>query len=142
MSSRRNRRISGRRNPRQHEPAPPPFPRRWLWWRKERDGRPKAKEEFEGLPLEGRAGLAKRVERYLAGESRYKDVDSLGDGIFELRCRHQNNHFRVLFMLWGRHCVALTAFYKNQKQTPKADVERAKSRAKRWCAVFGKEPPN
>ncbi|WP_419197611.1 type II toxin-antitoxin system RelE/ParE family toxin [Microbispora hainanensis] len=84
--------------------------------------------------------MAKRVDRYLKGESRFKDVDSLGDGIFELRHRHLNNHYRVLFMLWGPHCVALTAFYKNQAKTPKADLDRAKARAARWREVFGKEP--
>jgi phage-related protein len=100
----------------------------------------KAREEFEELPVDGRAGLAKKIERYLEGQSRYKDVDNLGDGIFELRHRHLNNHYRVLFMLWGPHCVALTAFYKNQQKTPKSDLDRARSRADRWRELFGKEP--
>lgn len=122
-------------------PEPGPTgPRAWLWFRNEDGGRLKAREEFEQLPTAGQAGLALRVDRYLKGESRYKDVDSLGGGIFELRHRHLNNHYRVLFMLWGRHCVALTAFYKNQQQTPKADVDRARTRAARWVELFGDTP--
>jgi phage-related protein len=127
---------------RQPEPAgpPPPARRAWIWFRNDRQGRPKAREEFDALPPVPRAGLAKRIDRYLSGESRFKDVDSLGGGILELRHRHLNNHYRVLFMLWGPHCVALTAFYKNQRTTPKADVERARIRARRWKDVFGEEP--
>lgn len=117
-----------------------PVARRWLWWRSEAGARPKAKEEFEGLPTQGRAGLAVRIDRYLKGETRFKDVDSLGDGLLELRYRFGNNHFRVLFILWGPHCVALIAFYKNQQSTPKADLDRARKRADSWRKVFGDEP--
>jgi phage-related protein len=92
------------------------------------------------LPPTPRGQLAVRINRYLAGETRYKDVDSLGDGILELRVRHGNNHYRVLFMLWGPHCVGLTAFYKNQQQTPASDLSRAKTRAARWREVFGERP--
>jgi hypothetical protein len=34
---------------------------------------------------EGRAASLSPLARYLSGESRFKDVDSLGDGILELR---------------------------------------------------------
>jgi phage-related protein len=105
MSSKRK---SGRRPP---PDASPPPRRKWIWFRSERGGRLKALEEFDALPAVPRAALAKRIDRYLSGESRFKDVDSLGEGILELRHRHLNNHYRVLFMLWGPHCVALTAFY-------------------------------
>jgi phage-related protein len=86
-------------------------------------GRPKAKEEFEKLPKDGQAGLAALIERYLSGETRVS-----------------NNHFRVIFMHWGPDCVALTAFYKNQRQTPKKDLDRARTRASRWRVVYGKAP--
>jgi len=122
------------------QPEKPPTPRSWLWFRNERDGRQIAREEFDDIPAKERAGLAKKIDRYLKGESRYKDVDSLGDGILEIRHRVGSNHFRVLFMLWGSHCVALTAFYKNQQATPKPDLERAKKRAARWKTLFGEKP--
>ena len=113
---------------------------RWLWFRNEAGGRPKAKEEFEKLPTSGQAGLALVIKRYLSGETRFKDVDSLGDDLLELRYRMSNNHYRVIFMHWGPDCVALTAFYKNQRQTPKKDLDRARTRASRWRAVYGSAP--
>src|SRR5664280_2866223 len=112
-------------------------PGTWLWFRLAVDARSPAEEEFKSLPVAGRAGLAKLVERFLAGESRYKDVSSLGDGLLELRYRQGNDHYRVLFFRHGANYVALTAFYKNQQRTPKADVDRARQRARRWIEVYG-----
>jgi len=68
-------------------------------------------------------------------------VDSLGDGILELRHRDQTVRLRVLFMSWGQYCVGLTAFCKKEPKTPKTDLDRARDRAKRWRAANGAEPP-
>lgn len=92
------------------------------------------------MPAVGQAGLAAKIDRYRRGESRPKDVDSLGQGILELRHRFQNLQFRVLFMNWGPCCVGLTAFVKKQPKTPPVDLERARTRAKRWREVFGDKP--
>ena len=81
------------------------------------------------------------IERYLAGQSRRKEVDSLGDHILELRHRRGNNHYRVLFTLRGGHCVGLTSFYKNQQQTRRRTRTSDQIRRKRWIQLFGKEPP-
>ena len=99
-----------------------------------------ALDEFKALDVDGRAGLTKKMQRYRDGETRGRDVDSLGDGIFELRYRHSTDRFRLLFMLWGPHLVALTAFQKKQAKTPKADLDRARVRAKQWRRVFGIGP--
>jgi phage-related protein len=99
-----------------------------------------ALKEFEALAVEGRAGLAKKMQRYRDGQTRREDVDALGDGIFELRCRYGTERFRLLFMHWGPHLVALTAFQKKQAKTPKPDLDKARIRARRWCQVFGATP--
>ena len=99
-----------------------------------------ARKEFEALDVDGRAGLVKKMQRYRDGQARRQDVDHLGDGIYELRYRHGSDQFRVLFMFWGPHLVALTAFQKKQAKTAKIDHDRARSRAKRWRQVFGTEP--
>ena len=99
-----------------------------------------AREEFDALAVEGRACLAKRMQRYRDEQVRRGDVDSLGDGIFELRCRFGSERFRLLFIHWGPHLVALTAFQKKQPKTPKLDLDRARSRAKQWRRVFGTTP--
>jgi phage-related protein len=114
--------------------------RRWIWFRSEPGGRRVALEEFEALAIHGQAGLAKVMQRYRDGQSRRQDVDSMGDGIFELRYRRGTERFRLLFMPWGPHLVALTAFQKKQPKTPKPDLDRARTRAKRWRHAFGAEP--
>ncbi len=100
-----------------------------------------ALEEFKALDAYGQAGLTKAMQRYRDGQTRRHDVDALGEGIFELRSRHGTGQFRLLFMFWGPHLVALTAFAKKQRQTPKVDLDRARTRAKQWRQVFGTEPP-
>ena len=65
----------------------------------------------------------------------------MGEGIFELRYRRGTERFRLLFIFWGRHLVALTAFQKKQQKTPKPDLDKARIRARRWRQVFGMEPP-
>jgi phage-related protein len=99
-----------------------------------------ALEEFESLDVDGRAGLTKAMQRYRDGQTRRHDVDSMGDGIFELRYRRGTERFRLLFLMWGPQLVALTAFQKKQPKTPKPDLDRARVRAKRWRQVFGAEP--
>lgn len=115
-------------------------PKRWLFFRHERDGRLKAKEELTSLGETARAGLELKMQRYARGESRRQDVDYLGADVWEIRHRIGNNQFRVLFFHWGQYLVALTAFYKNQQATPKPDLDRAKKRLSRWKEIFGKEP--
>jgi phage-related protein len=99
-----------------------------------------ARDEFEALKVEGRVGLTKVMQRYRDGQSRRQDVDAFGEGVFELRYRAGTERFRVLFMPWGPHLVALTAFQKKQPQTPKPDLDRARARAKQWRRVFGAKP--
>ena len=90
--------------------------------------------------MDGRAGLAAVMQRYRDGQSRRHDVDSMGGGIFELRYRCGTERFRLLFMFWGPHLLALTVFQKKQPRTPKPDLDRAVDRAKRWRQTFGAEP--
>lgn len=113
----------------------------WRWWRREAEAAPRCREEFEDLPSDVQARLYENIRRYLAGESRRQDVDHLGGGIFEIRYRKGNNHYRVLFMKWGHVSVGLTAFYKNTRATPTPALRRAKQRAKQWTDTFGAQPP-
>ena len=99
-----------------------------------------AQEEFAALDVDGQAGLAKKMERYRDGQTRRQDVDSCGDGIYELRHRRGREQFRVLFMFWGPHLVALTALQKKATKLPKTDLGRARARAKHWRKTFGAKP--
>src|SRR5437868_5208330 len=71
--------------------------RKWIWFRDQPDGRSPALEEFKALDVNGRAGLTKKMQRYRDGQARRQDVDHLGDGIYELRCRYGSEQFRLLF---------------------------------------------
>lgn len=104
----------------------------WVWWPNEQGRRSRAQEEFQALPGSVRAELLARISRFLKGESRYKDVKNLGDGVLEIRHREGNNHYRVLFFIDGDVCVGLTCFYKNQNKTEKNDLDRAKSRKSKY----------
>lgn len=110
----------------------------WQFFRASADGREVFQKEFDKLPRDDRAALAVLMRRYLAGDLRGgDDIKPLRDGIYELRCRRGSVHYRVLFVRWGPHPVALTAFSKNQQRTPQPDVERAIARRKVWKEAFG-----
>jgi phage-related protein len=101
----------------------------WVWWPNQKGRRSRAEEEFfSELPPKAQAEMLARIQRLLTGETRFKDVDDLGDGIKELRYRDGSNHYRVLFFIDGTVCVGLTCFYKNQQKTEKTDLDRAKRR--------------
>lgn len=58
--------------------------------------------------------------------------------LWELRVKVGNNPYRVLFIYQGKrdqHCIALTAFFKNQERTSATDKERAKRRATLWLQL-------
>src|SRR4051794_16114400 len=79
--------------------------------------------EFEKLPHTARAGLNEAMRRYQLGASRPGEVKSFNrEGLIELRWRERNNPYRLIFKRLGSLLLALTAFYKNQEQTPRTDI--------------------
>jgi phage-related protein len=110
------------------------------------DGAKVFKEEWDSLGARDGRGPAIRtklrglMDRYKAGEMRPGSVDDLGDGLRELRIKLGSNPYRVIFFNWGPDMVALTCFYKNQRKTPKADIDRAKRRREEWVGRRGEKP--
>lgn len=100
----------------------------WHWWCASADGRLTAFEEFTKLPGLVQGELLAIMEAWLAGTTGRKDVGSLNSGLMELRFRSGSNHYRVLFHVAGRVCVALHCFYKNQQRCPKSKVDLARGR--------------
>lgn len=113
---------------------------KWKFFRASSNGRPIFEKELDGLPRDAKAALVNRMQRYLLGQLRPGDLKHVQDGIYELRWRDGNDHYRVLFFQWGRHPVALVAFFKNQQRTPKSKVDLAKKRRKAWTNTFGDHP--
>lgn len=56
-------------------------------------------------------------------------VDSLGDGLWEIRSRLGNRIARVLFMFHEGAIVLLHGFIKNNRRTPAPDLRLAGTRA-------------
>lgn len=116
-------------------------PRAWQFFRASTDGRCIFKKELDKLPRYARAAMIVLMSQYVSGDIPDGAIKCLRDNIFELRWRQGNNHFRILFFRCGPHPVALTAFYKNQRRTPKAKIDTALDRLKAWKETFGDRPP-
>lgn len=114
--------------------------RKWIWFRHDLKGHSLAKDEFDALDVDGRAGLSKTMQRYRDRMTRAGGVDSIGDGIFELRYRRDQVCFRLLFMDCGQHLVALAAFQNDRPETEEPDLDSARNRAGRWRQVFRDRP--
>ena len=63
---------------------------------------------------------------------------SLGDGIFELRCKLGSNITRALYFFYaGRHIVVTNGFIKKTKKAPQSEIKLAKQRRKDWLKRYG-----
>lgn len=94
---------------------------------------PQAEREFLKFPDTMQGNFLDLIARVLDRQTRSGagDVKHLDRGIYELRDRYKNNHYRVLWFVRDRVCVALTCFYKNSQKTEKRDIDRAIERRKK-----------
>ncbi|NMM35715.1 MAG: hypothetical protein HHJ13_17325 [Phycicoccus sp.] len=109
--------------------------RQWRWWSAPKTGRRIAREEFEALPLHGRAALAEAIHRWTKGQSLPNEVKALADsgGLFELRVQVGHDPFRAVFFKDTTvHSVCVLAVYMNQQKLPKADKDLAIRRMRQW----------
>lgn len=79
--------------------------------------------------MEPRA-LAKCLERilrlsHLGYEMRRPHADNLGDGIFELRAKSGNVHYRILYFFHGQNVVVLSHGLTKKGKVPEGDIKRA-----------------
>jgi phage-related protein len=59
-------------------------------------------------------------------------VDSLGDGVWEVRSRLDNRIARTLFAVVDQEIVLLHGFIKKQQKTPADELDLAKKRRKQY----------
>jgi phage-related protein len=59
-------------------------------------------------------------------------VDSLGDGIWEVRSRLGNRIARTLFIIVDEEIVLLHGFIKKEQKTPKSELDLARKRKKQY----------
>lgn len=95
------------------------------------------RKEMNRLPSHVKAELEVRMRRFRDGTFRRQDYTPLDKGVHELRYRKKNNHYRLLFAVWGDRLVALDVFYKNQNKT---DSDRAEKRWRDWRDRNGEQP--
>ena len=66
-------------------------------------------------------------------ELRLPYSESLGDGIFELRCKLGSNITRVLyFFYYDSRIIVTNGFVKKTQKTPYREIQLAKKRRKDW----------
>jgi phage-related protein len=59
-------------------------------------------------------------------------VDTLAEGIREVRSTHDKIEYRVIFMIDGSTMVLLHGFKKDTQRTRRADLELARQRKAAW----------
>jgi len=87
------------------------------------------------LPTHGKAALLEAIGRFRRYEELPGEVKKLKgtDDLWEIRVKVGSDPFRALFFYdTDVVVICLTAFYKNQQQTPKGDLKRAANRKRTW----------
>jgi len=66
-------------------------------------------------------------------------VDSLGDGLWEVRSKLDNRIARTLFIIVDEEIVLLHGFIKKTQKTPNDDLDLARRRKKQYRQNYEKE---
>lgn len=106
------------------------MPRTRLLFFKEADGSVPVKEWLAELQRKDRKAFAKCVERIqrlaaFGHELRRPHADMLRDGIYELRARHGNVNYRILYFFYGKDIAVLAHGLTKEGRVPDGDIERA-----------------
>ena len=90
---------------------------------------------FEDLPSKVQDKCRLRIERLaeLGHELRRPEADYLRDGIYELRVRHQNVNFRILYFFHGDRAV-LSHGLRKERVVPAKEIDLAVKRKARFVA--------
>ncbi len=104
------------------------------------DGHCPARDFIDSLDDEAAAAIDAFIERlrHYGNRMHGKFVTKLTRNIFELRIKHFDRIFRVLFFYQpGRLIVLTSAFQKKRQKTPKAEIDRAEWLRKVWLRKCG-----
>lgn len=58
-------------------------------------------------------------------ELRRPDADYLCEGIYELRLRYKNVHYRMLYFFFGSHVAVLTSGFTKTSKIPQVEIDKA-----------------
>ena len=113
------------------------MPQTTVFFYEEQPGDVPVLDWLRGLQQTNRQAYAKcvaRIER-LAEEGyelRRPEADFLRDGIYELRARQGRVQFRILYFFYGQRVAVLAHGLTKEDKVPKADIDRALERKKRY----------
>lgn len=82
---------------------------------------------LNGLPAKGRDKCVVLVEllEQMGNDLRRPHCDSLEQGIRELRARHCNVNYRILYAFVGRRAVLLSHGLTKEKRVPETEINQA-----------------
>ena len=109
--------------------VPPPLRLSCIFFKSEAGNEPVRDWLRQDVPAEARKTIGTDIKTVQATWPIDKPlVDSLGDGLREVRSTHDKIEYRVIFMLDGGTMVLLHGFVKTTQKTRKADIETARKR--------------
>lgn len=101
-----------------------------IFW-KSNTGNEPVREWLKGMAAEARKAVGDDLryvqENWPLGKPH---VDGFGDGLYEVRARHDKMNYRVLFCIEDDTMILLHGFIKKTPKTPAADVALARRRQK------------
>jgi len=107
------------------------------------DGKMPAREFIEAQDIKTMAMIDAAIERLGIYGNRMprKMVSKLADDIFELRVKHFDRIFRVLFFYQPGMLIVITScFHKQTQRTPDAQIRRAIKLKKLWLRYRNEYP--
>jgi phage-related protein len=113
------------------------LPRTELVFFKENDGSVPLVEWLDGLQVKAREKCFVRLERLeeLGHELRRPEAENLGEGIYELRAKHNGVNYRMLYFFRGSTAVIVThGFAKQQAEVPPGEIRLATRRKRTFEA--------
>lgn len=94
---------------------------------KQDDGTVPVLEWLDKIPAKIQDKCAARIKRLmdLGHELRRPESDYLRDEIYELRVRHKNINYRLLYFFHGNKMVVLTHGLVKEREVPQREIDRA-----------------
>jgi hypothetical protein len=101
---------------------------------KESDGSIPLLEWMDSIPQKAREKCIAKIERLrmFGNELRRPDCDILEDGIYELRARHSNAHYMILYAFCGKNIVLLLHGCTKVGEVSEKEIRKAFDNLKKW----------
>ncbi|HBG78279.1 MAG TPA: hypothetical protein DDW84_05455 [Phycisphaerales bacterium] len=101
---------------------------------KDSDGSVPLRDWMNSIPQKAKEKCITKIERLemFGNELRRPDCDMLHHGIYELRARLGNVHYRILYAFCGRNIVLLSHGCTKTDRMPPKEIERAFDNLKKY----------